>query len=198
MPSQRSVSLSKRVRVELRVQVKRNTVDGEVYAYLVQNPLWSSRQGKTMLSQSAQAYWLAYARQSADPDLAKTTAIACIERMEHQIANLRRDFQLESAPAPSSYKQVDLEAALLALLTEIKRGSQSLNRISTVLSEGSGIFPSLTVLAKDDKSALIPSPLAASESTASNPKLSYTTEDLDNFLEENESFLENVTESLDL
>lgn len=177
----------KRPRINLRLQARYNTVDWEVYSYLIDNPRWSPKQGRAMLGQSTQDYWLAYARQDTDPDLAKTTALACIERMEYQIAKLRRDFQLERSPTPLSSDQVDLKATVLELLSEIKRIPLSLGAISTALTNG-GIISNPAVLSN---------PPTESKTIEPEPKSSDGGGVLEEFLKENGSFINNLAENLD-
>lgn len=195
MPSEQSVSQSANGSntIELRAQMKLHTPAGETYQYLLRNSKWSSKRGKAMLNQAAQDYWLAYARQSTDPSLAKTTALACIERMEYQIAQLRNDFHLISS-------HLDLIPLLTDVLAEIRRGSQSLDTISTALTKGSAaILPTSTVLANDGispDSAVSPALLTEPESATFELERSYTTQDLDDFCRENGSFLKNLAEDL--
>ena len=122
-------------RIDLRVQAKVHTPAGETYSYLIRNPEWGSKKGKAMLNQAVQDYWLPYARLSADPSLAKTTALACIERMEYQIAKLRQDFGLEP-PDRALLDQSELRWLLLQLVTEVQMIPQSLAAISTAIASG--------------------------------------------------------------
>lgn len=188
MPSKQPDSSSKRPCIDLRLQARHNTVDWEVYSYLTRNSRWSSKQGRAMLSQAVQDYWLAYARQDNDPDLAKTTALACIERMEYQIAKLRRDFQLERSPAPSSPDRVDLKAAILELLSEVRQIPLCLDAISTALTNG-GITT---------HPAAISNLLTESETVEPEPNTSHSTKALDEFLKENSVLISNLAEDLGL
>ena len=143
MSSQGSSSPSVNPNIDLRIQVKAHTTTGETYRYLIRNPEWGSKKGKAMLNQAAQDYWLPYARLSADPSLAKTTAIACIERMEYRIAKLRQDFGLEP-PDRAMLEQSELVKLLIQLTTEVKRIPQSLAAISTAIASGAVVQPPLT------------------------------------------------------
>ncbi len=176
--------------IDLRIQAKYNTVNWEVFLYLMRNPIWNPKQGRAMLSQSVQDYWLAYARQSSDSALAKTTALACIGRMEYQIAKLRHDFQIARSPTQSPHSQVDLEATHLAiseLLSEVKRIPLSLDAISTALING-GITLNSTVLSN---------PPIESRALEAEPKSFDGKEALEEFLKENGSLINNLAENLD-
>lgn len=105
-----------RARIHFRLNAVEHSGAGEVYGYLLQNALWDERQGKAMIAQAASDYWLAYARQVSNPELAKSTALACIERLEYHVAKLRQDFEL---PTPSSVS--DTQAVLLTeIIKEVK------------------------------------------------------------------------------
>lgn len=172
--------------LSVRFLVKRNMAVGETYHYLLCNPEWSVKEGQAMLSQAVQDYWLAYARQLTDSDLAKTTALACVERMEYQIAKLRRDFQLESLPAPSSPDQANLEAAILELTAEVRQIPQSLNAISIAMTKGEMLPPPAVVSNRLTESATIKPEL----------KSPHGIEALDEFLKENGSLIRNLVEEV--
>lgn len=140
MSPQESSSPSINQRIDLRVQAKAHTPAGETYCYLIRNPEWGSKKGKAMLNQAVQDYWLPYARLADDPSLAKTTALACIERMEYQIAKLRQDFGLEP-PDRALLEQSELIKLLIQLTTEVQRIPQSLAAISTAIASGGMVQP---------------------------------------------------------
>lgn len=118
--------------VDLRIRAKGETLEGEVYRYLTCNRRWNRRQGKAMLAQAAQDYWLADARQYVDPELAKTTAISCIERLEHRISQLRQAYGL-ALPSRLSSEQPELIELLIELIAEARLNSQSLTSASQSL-----------------------------------------------------------------
>ena len=133
-----------RRRVDVRIQVEAHTTDGEVYRYLLANPNWDLKHGRAMVNQAAKDYWLADARHEADPELAKTTAMACIERMEHRIAQLRQRFGLE-LPKSSSAGQSEVVKLLADFIAEVKLMPQSLgSAIATAISNTGGMVPMIS------------------------------------------------------
>lgn len=139
----------KRSRICFRMSIEEKTTEGEVYRYLLSNPNWELKHGKAMLNQSARDYWLANARQFTDADLAKTTALACVERLEYRIAQIRQDFGLEP-PDRARSEQSELIKLLVQLIAEVKVIPQSLVAISTAISGGAGgaTFQPTPVLSK--------------------------------------------------
>ena len=133
MPPQESSSSAVNQSVDLRVQAKAHTSAGETYFYLIRNPEWSSKRGKAMLSQAAQDYWLPYARLSTDLALAKTTAIACIERLEYQIAKLRQDFGLKPSDR-AQLEQSELIGLMIQLTNNVQLIPPSLAEISVAIA----------------------------------------------------------------
>lgn len=131
-----------RQHIDLRIRAAGATTEGEVYRYLIFNQKWNRSQGKAMLAQAAQDYWLADARRYVDPELAKTTALACIERMEYRIAKLRQDFGLEP-PDRARLEQSELVKLLIQLTAEVQRIPQSLAAISTAIASGGVVQPPL-------------------------------------------------------
>lgn len=132
-----------RNRVDVRIQVEAHTTDGEVYRYLLTNPNWDLKHGRAMISQAVKDYWLADTRHEADPELAKTTAMACIERMEHRIAQLRQRFGLE-LPQSSLSTQSDVVKLLAEFIAEVKMMPQSLAAIATAISNTGGMVPTIS------------------------------------------------------
>lgn len=129
--------------IDLRLRAAKTTANGQVYHYLVNNPCWSAKQGKAMIAQATQDYWLAYARQATDPELAKSTAMACYERLEGQVAKLRRDFDLGlSASVPVPEQALEQTRLMLQLIDGINRISGELAQTNTLLRQGSVVVPS--------------------------------------------------------
>jgi hypothetical protein len=79
-----------------------NTTEGETYIYLLRNNIWNADQGKSLANEAIVAFWFPYARQKANPELARETALYAINQLEAHIAKLRRDF---SIPAPEMLTQ---------------------------------------------------------------------------------------------
>ncbi|MBD2154523.1 hypothetical protein [Leptolyngbya sp. FACHB-16] len=82
-------------RIEFSYHPHCDTPEGEVYLYLLRNPLWSSDHGKSMANESVVSRFLPYARQQKRPELAKPTAQHCIRQFLRYIDELCRDFELE-------------------------------------------------------------------------------------------------------
>jgi len=77
-------------RILFRSYVKRTTLAGEVYCYLIENPVWDARTGKEMAVFALTAFYLPYARQESVQD--KASAQFAIEALQRQIYKLQADF----------------------------------------------------------------------------------------------------------
>ena len=135
--------MTERKRIDLRIQVEETTPAAEAYRYLIYNQSWSSQQGKAMLSQAVENYWLAYARQAGNPELASATALACIERMEYQIEKLRQDFDLKPV-APKSASEPDLTKLVAQLVGEVQLIPGAINELVKSLASGGLVLQSPT------------------------------------------------------
>lgn len=100
-------------RILFRHHPLEDSTEGEAYIYLLRNQIWSPEQGKFLANQAITNFWLPYARQQKNPDLARKTAIYAISQLEMQIVKLRQDFdipnpemqkmqQFQQIPTPSS------------------------------------------------------------------------------------------------
>lgn len=127
--------MSERKRINLRIQVEETTPAAEVCHYLIHNPIWDVKQGKAMLVQTLNDRWLAYARQASDPELAKSTAISCIERLEYQIELLRQDFGLKPT-ASELTGELDLAKLIAQLVGEVQLIPGAINELVKSLTGG--------------------------------------------------------------
>lgn len=135
--------MTERQRLNLRIQVKEATPAAEVCRYLLHNPNWDSRQGRAMLVRTLSEHWLAYARQASYPELAKSTAISCIERLEYQIEKLRQDFDLKST-APKPTGEPDLTKLVAQLVGEVQLIPGAINELVKSLTSGGLVLQSPT------------------------------------------------------
>ena len=77
-----------------------NTLEGEVYQYLLRSPIWSIDQGKGMANDLILTRWLPYARLDRNPPLAQKTAQYSLRQLMRYIDELCRDFELEHPFSP--------------------------------------------------------------------------------------------------
>jgi hypothetical protein len=77
-----------------------NTLEGEVYQYLLRSPIWSIDQGKGMANDLILTRWLPYARLDRNLPLAQKTAQYSLRQLMRYIDELCRDFELEHPFSP--------------------------------------------------------------------------------------------------
>jgi hypothetical protein len=87
-------------RIEFAYHANLNTPAGEVYHYLLRNPVWALKHGKSMVNETILTRWLPYARLDQNPALAKKTAQHSLRQLLRYIDELCRDFDLEYPFAP--------------------------------------------------------------------------------------------------
>ncbi len=82
--------VEEKTRILFRAHVNRNSLAGEVYRYLIENPVWDARTGKEMAVIALAAFYLPYARQESAQD--KAAAQFAIDALQRQIYKLQADF----------------------------------------------------------------------------------------------------------
>jgi hypothetical protein len=98
-------------RILFRHHPLEDSTEGEAYIYLLRNQIWSPEQGKFLANQAITSFWLPYARQQKNPELARKTAIHAIRQLEMQIVKLRQDFDI---PDPGVQKMQIQQIPVLA------------------------------------------------------------------------------------
>lgn len=100
-------------RILFRHHPLEDSTEGEAYIYLLRNEIWSPEQGRFPANQAITSFWLPYARQQKNPELARKTAIHAISQLEMQIVKLRQDFDIPNPEMQKVQQFQQIQAAVL-------------------------------------------------------------------------------------